>query len=101
LWTLDHLDDLASDFSAVHGIGDIMALDGPTFFRLAFRIGSYQGVMRDLVMAEAAAERQQEPAGPVGALPGRQVVGASRAELQSEPLFAQVFSFSEAKQAGG
>lgn len=97
---LDHLDDLASDFSAVHRVDDILALDGPTFFRLASRIGCYQGVMRDLVMAQAAEERaERAPASQQPAWPGngqRQVVGGTRAELQMAPEFAGIFSFATA-----
>ena len=97
---LDHLDDLASDFSAIHGIPDILALDGPAFMRLAYRIGCYQGVMRDLVMAQAAREREENsPASQRPAWAGngqRQVVGGTQAELQMAPEFAGIFSFAAA-----
>lgn len=92
---LDHLDDLASDFSAIHGIPDILDLDGPAFMRLAYRIGCYQGVMRDLVLAKAAGEREERPsASPQPANGKRQVVGGTRAELQMAPEFAGIFSFA-------
>ena len=54
---LDHLDDLASDFSAIHGIRDMLALPGPVFFSLAYRLSAYQGVM-----ALRAAEQEQDDA---------------------------------------
>ena len=41
----DHLADLASDFSAVHGIRDMLSLPGPVFFAFAYRLSAYQGVM--------------------------------------------------------
>lgn len=100
MWVLDHLDDLASDFSAIHGIPDILALDGPTFFKLAYRIGCYQGVMRDFVLARAANEREEQapaPSRPARVANGqRQVVGGTRAELQMAPEFAGIFSFATA-----
>lgn len=42
---IDHLDDLESDFSAIHRVDDIHALDGPRFMRMAWRISTYGGVM--------------------------------------------------------
>lgn len=51
---LDYLPDLESDFSAIHGVADIYSLPGPRFFRFAYRITTYQGVM------SALAEQQQE-----------------------------------------
>jgi hypothetical protein len=49
---LAHLDDLQSDFSAIHRIDDMYALDGPTFMRLAFRLPVYQGVMRQRLLLQ-------------------------------------------------
>lgn len=43
---LAHLDDLRSDFSAIHRIDDMYALSGPDFMRLAYRLPVYQGVMQ-------------------------------------------------------
>jgi hypothetical protein len=58
---LPHLDDIASDFSAFHHVDDITALPGPVFFRLAHRLGAYDGVMRLRSMMLA---REQEPRPP-------------------------------------
>lgn len=57
LWTLDHLDDLESDFSAIHGIRDMLALPAPQFFRMAVRMPHYQGALRDYVEGEATRRR--------------------------------------------
>lgn len=58
--------DLASDFSAIHRIDDMYALDGPVFMQLAFRMPSYQGCMRtrlDLQEQQKTLRQQPEPAG--------------------------------------
>jgi hypothetical protein len=49
---LAHLADLESDFSAIHRIDDMYALDGPTFMRMAFRLPVYQGVMRQRLLLQ-------------------------------------------------
>lgn len=58
---IDHLADLESDFSAVHRVDDIFAMDGPRFMRMAWRLPAYQGVMR-MRFVELA---DTEPAAPV------------------------------------
>lgn len=73
---LDHLDDLESDFSAIHRISDIYALDGPRFFKLAYRMSAYQGVMR--MRTEEQMSREQEA-------PQRLQVAASRSPRGSAP----------------
>lgn len=56
---VDHLDDLDSDFSAIHHV-DMWTLPAPRFFKLAYRIAAYAGVMQARVMAEEK-ERQEAP----------------------------------------
>jgi hypothetical protein len=95
---LDHLDDLASDFSAIHRVDDMLALDGPTFMRLAYRIGCYQGVLQVAVRAEGAqgaAQPQPQSQQPLYGAPSRTMHGGSRAELQAVPEFSGIFSFSQ------
>ncbi len=53
-WINDHLDDIASDLSALHRIDDWRALDGPRFFTLALRLWAYPGMVRALALAEVA-----------------------------------------------
>jgi hypothetical protein len=89
-WVLEHLADLASDFSAIHGIRDMLSLPGPVFFALAYRLSAYQGVM-----AARAAEREDAPEAPGEperrtALP-EQVT--PRVVLQTDPAFKGIFSF--------
>lgn len=65
---LDYLDDLESDFRVFHRIDDMYSIPGPLFFKLAFRIPAYGGVMRALLEAEQA--EQQEASG--SSVPGMQ-----------------------------
>ena len=92
---LDHLRDLASDFSAVHGIRDMLALPGPVFFAFAYRMSAYQGVM-------AARAAEQEDDGPRAAqeppprrtAPDEQVT--PKVVLQTDAAFKGIFSFGHA-----
>lgn len=79
-----------------HRVDDMYAMPAATFFALAPRLAAYQGAMRARLQAEAAESEDAPPPSP--AMPaqvgtGPQMVGASRAELQSEPSFAGIFSF--------
>lgn len=64
-WTLDHLDDLDSDFSAIHHVPDFRALPAPRMFALAHRLPAYGGVMA--VRAREWAEQDQPEPVPAGA----------------------------------
>jgi hypothetical protein len=59
LWVLHHLDDLESDFSAIHGISDMLAMPAPRFFRMAERLPAYRGMMRTVVENEAHRRRER------------------------------------------
>jgi hypothetical protein len=54
MWVVDHLDDLDSDFSVLHGEGDALSLPAPRFFARAARLAAYPGVMRLRVENEIA-----------------------------------------------
>jgi hypothetical protein len=91
-----------SDFSVFHRVDDVGAMPAATFFALAPRLAAYQGAMRARLQAEAAEaeeeDRPQVPSRPPPVAAGGQpvqMVGASRAELQSEPSFAGIFSFNQ------
>jgi hypothetical protein len=56
MWVVDYLDDLEADFLAIYRIDDPMVLSGPRFFKLAHRVGAYNGVITLLFQQEA--ERQ-------------------------------------------
>lgn len=99
-WVLDHLDDIASDLSVFHRIDDVDAMDGPTYFRLAWRLAAYQGVMQ--ARAIATRDEKQPPDRPfeysqpqssqmrAGINPG------TKTTLQAEPAFHGIFSFGTA-----
>jgi hypothetical protein len=101
---VDYLDDIASDFSAIHGIRDITTLSGPAFFRLAFRLSAYQGVMAARRATAMQAEQAAEPrpamasaqASPMysGEQP-RRVTPSTKAALQASPAFKGIFSFAK------
>ncbi|MFE2407127.1 hypothetical protein ACFXDE_02150 [Kitasatospora sp. NPDC059408] len=90
---LDHLDDLASDFSVFHRIGDITVLDGPTFLRFAWRMPAYEGVMR--VRATAAREEDGGAGSMPQMAPGRheEINPGTPAALRADPAFAGLFSY--------
>lgn len=93
---LDHLDDLASDFSVFHRITDIEALPGPTFFKLAWRLPAYAGVMqaRALEAQESAPQPASQQQAFAYGTPGRQGINpGTKTTLMAEPAFAGVFSF--------
>lgn len=86
MWVVDHLDDLESDFSAIHHVPDMLALPGPKFFRMAHRMVAYRGVMR------ARVEAQQDNEGGTSA-PNRsrsdvEYVPATRDAIESHPLMS-------------
>lgn len=74
----------------------MLSLPGPVFFKLAYRIGSYQGVMRDIVTAAAHEQAQRDSPQPQYGDGQRTVVGGTRQELQMAPEFAGIFSFATA-----
>lgn len=59
---MEHLDDLESDFSALHRIDDMYALPGPRFFGFANRLSAYAGIMQARVLALADEQPGRSPA---------------------------------------
>lgn len=45
-WVLEYLDDLESDFSAIHRVDDIYSMSARKFFNFAERLVAYKGVVR-------------------------------------------------------
>lgn len=66
---LHYLPDLESDMSVFHRIDDMYSMPAPRFFRLAYRIAAYDGMLARRI--EAAREREKQaqsrPAAPPGA----------------------------------
>jgi hypothetical protein len=95
MWVLPRLDDIASDLSVFHRVDDLTALDGPTFFRLAWRLPAYQGVMRARLEAEQE-EHDQSPTAPRAAEPqsgGREWNPGTQTTLMADPNLKGIFSF--------
>jgi hypothetical protein len=71
MWLREHLDDICSDLSVFHRIDDFTELDGPTLWKLAWRLPAYQGrmalVVEELQSAEQGTTSQPAAIGPVGA----------------------------------
>lgn len=88
--------------SAVHRVDDIEAMPAARFFRLAWRLPHYRGVMRDRVIAlqreeEDDAPRAQAQPSSRQAAPVR--AQASRAQpvteaVLSDPVMSRIFEFS-------
>ena len=94
LWILDHLDDLASDLSAVHGVRDMTVLSGPALCKLAFRLSAYQTV----IQARYAEQQQDTAPQPQAAAAqrgsrAREQVAPTRTALQASPVMGSLFSF--------
>ena len=51
MWTVDHLADIESDFAVFHRVDDPLTLAGPEFFRKAYRLSAYSGVLAARVAA--------------------------------------------------
>ncbi|MGW3196351.1 hypothetical protein ACWDBD_17530 [Streptomyces sp. NPDC001118] len=94
---LDYLDDIASDMSVFHRIDDVTALDGPTFFKLAWRLPAYTGVMQARALAESEPSSPAQPATQqpftYGGAARQDINPGTKATLMAEPAFAGVFSF--------
>lgn len=102
-WIPGYLDDLESDFSVFHRVDDIWALPGPVFFKRAWRLPAYRGVMRERYLAERDEEQPARPtraAAPAGRPPPRHVVPATKTALSSEPGFSGIFSFGTGGGSG-
>ena len=73
----------------------MLALPGPVFFALAYRMSAYQGVM-----AARAAEEEADsgPSPQAAAEPRAQgpVVQPTEADLMRDPVFGKIFGFSKA-----
>lgn len=52
----EYRDDVEADFLAIYRIDDPMALPGPRFFKLAWRLPNYQGAIRARAQEEADSE---------------------------------------------
>lgn len=80
MWVLDHLADIESDFSVFHRIDDPLSLSGPEFFRKAYRLSAYRGVMYARVAAHQA---RSQPAATTGQAGSGEVKNVSLNRMQA------------------
>lgn len=74
IWIPDFLDDIESDWSAIHRISDIRRLSGPRFFAWTMRLFAYPGALQARATVEQAEQQEQpepqpEPDVPLAARP--------------------------------
>lgn len=95
-WVLECLDDITSDMSVFHRVDDIYALDGPTLFRLAWRLPAYEGAMRVRVqMAHVDGPSEARGAYSPGAASGgeREWNPGTKETMMADPALKGIFSF--------
>lgn len=88
---------MASDLSAFHRVDDLDDLTGPAFFKLAYRLPHYRGVMRSIASAAASEDEggQQPVALQSRAAPAPAAVPvATKASVAADPLMSQWISFA-------
>lgn len=66
MWVVDHLADIESDFSVFHRVDDPLSLAGPEFFRKAYRLPAYPGVLAARVVAQETRSRPDHGAPRAG-----------------------------------
>jgi hypothetical protein len=98
MWLPGSLPDVESDMSAVHRVDDIWAMPAARFFRLAWRLPHYRGVMRDRVLALQREQGDEPVAAPAPQQRGPARKPAARAEpvteaALSDPVLGKIFSF--------
>ncbi|WP_328932622.1 MULTISPECIES: hypothetical protein [unclassified Streptomyces] len=95
------MDDLDADFLAIYGINEpLETLSGPRYFKLAYRVGAYNGVMTARIAKEQ--EDQRDEGGHAGSQ-----FGGSEQELQALNLatkkpgeVAQLIDYTRAPEGG-
>jgi hypothetical protein len=87
------LDDIESDLSVFHRIDDPYSLDGPRYFRYAWRLAAYQGVMQARVNAQQQDSEPQQRPFEYGAPAGGDINPGTQTTLRADPAFAGIFSF--------
>lgn len=90
---LDHLDDLESDFLVFYKIDNMYELQAEKFFRLAYRVSAYEGVMKMRVQQlanRAPAPTQLHPAQKTGRPPRPHEMNGEGTPI-SDPSIAQYF----------
>lgn len=80
---LDHLDDIASDLSAVHRVDDMWQVPARRLFGLVERLPYYEGVMRMHALAEASSR------------PERSAKDITAATVAMDPVLSKIISVGD------
>jgi len=80
--------------SVFHRVDDITALDGPTLFKLAWRLPAYSGVVRAVLQEQQESQPSLAVASPPsGGAAERRWNPGTRATLMADPDVKGLFSF--------
>jgi hypothetical protein len=60
----DHLEDVRSDFSVLHRVGELERMPAPRAYALAYRLSAYQGVVAARWRTEQARKTQERASVP-------------------------------------
>jgi hypothetical protein len=84
-WILHHRRDVAADFQAIYHLSwaDAVALPGPEFLALAYRLDAYQGVIAMRIQQQRQEERRN-------VTPGARLVDSDRASVQRDPILSRL-----------
>lgn len=83
MWILEHRRDLEADFRAFYHLSpaEALALPGPEFFALAYRLDVFPGVM-------AERRRQADARNRRNTAPGARLVDSDASTLERDPVLA-------------
>lgn len=84
--------------SAVHRVDDIWSMPSARFFRLAWRLPAYRGVMRERALTAQRDQEQapQQPARPAAQAPRRTPARDTQPVTEAvltDPVMSKIFSF--------
>lgn len=84
--------------SVFHRVDDISVMPGRAFFRLAWRLPAYRGVMRERMLARQAQDDDSAAPAPQARYapyaPPREVNPGTKATIQADPVLAGLISFA-------
>ncbi len=85
MFVTEYLDDICSDMSVFHGVRDITReMDGPTFFKLAWRLDAYNGAALAAALRDAEETKQEEQEKGVMTLEELQAFGPAMPQVGQE-----------------
>lgn len=87
--------------SAIHRVDDIWSMNGPRFFKWAWRLPYYQGVMRERKLREqqeheeaSPAPQQQYAPDDYAATNSRRPKPATRVAIEHDPVLSQIIGYA-------